>query len=512
MAKARSFKTGWVLRGAAAAALGLTIPGSVFGQKADDKGWDLLDQMRRTESVALQKLDSVVRTALAEADKLAVADPDKAVARILTALSAVEEDNVSPKERREAALKQLKNRLNTLQSAVADTGSKAEERDRKAKAVARQAADRDRYAQEVEDIRARLAGISKLQEGGNYSGAAKEATDFAKQYPGTSVGRAADQSAEAADKAAMLRKGQNEKNQGLFNGFHDVSKSLILPKGDVDFPSDWAEKTQRRASTNQLTSKERAIMKALGDNVSVSFKNTRLEAALEQLRVKSGQSILLDPEALKEVDATYDSPVTLDAKAVSLRTALKKILSEVGLTYIIKDETIYVTSLARARETMVVKRYYIGDLLASMGGTSLPANTGLPIAVGPQVKAFITPQGIPGMVFGQSNAVIPPQTVNQIDMLQNQAQTIENAKIIVDMIKNSVDPNSWTTSGGAGTISFHAGSMSIIIKQTAEMHALLGSGPDQITNENLLPRAQRVSGAHHLSRCADPNLRPATRS
>ena len=475
MAKARSYKTGWVLRGAAAAALGLAIPGSVFGQKADDKGWDLLDQMRRTESVASQKLDSVVRSALAEADKLAVSDPDKAVARILSALSAVEEDNVSPKERRELALKQLKNRLNTLQAAVADTGSKAEERDRKAKAAARQAADHDRFAKDVDDIRARLAGITKLQEGGNYSGAAKEATDFAKQYPGTSVGRAADQSAEAADKAAMLRKGQDEKNQGLFNGFHDVSKSLTLPKGDIDFPSDWAEKTKRRASTSQLTSKERAIMKALGDNVSVSFKSTRLEAALEQLRVKSGQPILLDPEALKEVDATYDSPVTLDAKAVTLRTALKKILSEVGLTYIIKEETIYVTSLARARDTMIVKRYYIGDLLASMGGTSLPSNAGLPIPTGPQVKAFITPQGLTGLAYGGA-VPLPQQGVGPVDMLQNQAQTITNANMIVDMIKNSVDPNSWTTSGGAGTITFHAGSMSIIIKQTAEMHALLGSG------------------------------------
>ena len=415
-------------------------------------------------------------SALAEADKLAASDLDKAVARILTAVAAVEEDNVSPKERREAALKQLKNRLNTLQTAVVDTDNKAEERARKAKAAARQAADHDRFAQEVDDIRARLAGIGKMQEGGNYSGAAKEATDLSKQYPGTSVGRAADQSAEAADKAAALRRGQEEKNQGLFNGFQDVSKSLTLPKGDIDYPNDWAEKTKRRASTNQLTSKERAIMKALGDNISVTFKNTRLEAALELLRVKTGQPILLDPEALKEVDATYDSPVTLDAKAVTLRTALKKILSEVGLTYIIKDETIYVTSLARARDTMIVKRYYIGDLLASMGGSSLPSNAGLPIPTGPQIKAFVTPQGLTGLAYGQPGVVFPQQGVTQIEMLQNQAQTIVNANMIVDMIKNSVDPHSWTTSGGAGTITFHAGSMSIIIKQTAEMHALLGSG------------------------------------
>ena len=142
----------WILTGAAAAALGLAIPGSVFGQQADEKGWDLLDQMRRVESVASQKLDSVVRTAFAEADKLALTDPDKAVVRLLTALSAVEEDTTSPKDRREAALRQIKNRVNSIQMAAAATAGKTEELQRKAKAAARQVADQDKFNQELEEI------------------------------------------------------------------------------------------------------------------------------------------------------------------------------------------------------------------------------------------------------------------------------------------------------------------------------------------------------------------------
>ncbi len=63
MVKAPYYKTGWILRGAAAAALGLAMPGFGFGQNGDDKGWDLLDQMRRVEKVSSQKLDLEVRTA-----------------------------------------------------------------------------------------------------------------------------------------------------------------------------------------------------------------------------------------------------------------------------------------------------------------------------------------------------------------------------------------------------------------------------------------------------------------
>jgi hypothetical protein len=474
MAKAPFYKTGWILRGAAAAAFGLAMPGFGFSQNGDDKGWDLLDQMRRVEKVSSQKLDLEVRTALVEADKLAASDPDKAVARLLTAMAVVEDDKVSPKERRESALKVLKDRLNSIQAKVATTGSRPEDREQKEKAAARQRAEQEKFAQDANDIRARLAGIGKMQETGNFAGAAKEASDLSKQYPTLPAARASDLTADSAEKSVAVNKARTEKNQGLFNGFNDVSKSLILPGGDIEYPKDWAEKTRRRADTNQLTTKERAIMRALSSNVSISFKNTRLEAALEQLRTQTGQTILLDPEALKEVDATYDSPVSMDARGVTFRTTLKRILAGVGLTYIIKDEAILVTSLARARETMIVKRYYIGDLLASMGTSTLASNTGLPIQTVPPVKPFVTPAGVPGLIYGGA-VPLPQPGVSPSDMLQNQAQTAENAKLIVDMIKNSVDPNSWTTSGGAGTISFHGPSMSIVIKQTAEMHALLGS-------------------------------------
>lgn len=475
MAHTPRVKSRWFLQGAAAAALGLSLPSVGLCQGGDDKGWDLLDQMRRTEKVSSQKLDLEVRTAITEADKLAASDVDKAVARLGAAIALVEQDNVSPPERRELALKQLKSRLSALQAGAANTASRNEDQDKKAKAATRQAAERDRFAQDVNDIKARLALIGNMQQSGNFEGAAKEASDFKKQFPGTLAGQAIDQAAEIAEKSAASTKGQLEKNQGQLEAFNDVSKSATLPKGDIEFPKDWVEKTKRRAEVNQLSSKERAILKALTAPVSVGFKNTRLEAALEQLRTISGQSILLDPEALKEVDANYDSPVSLAARGVSLRTALKKVLAEVGLTYIIKEEAIYVTSMARARETMVVKRYYIGDLLASMNTTSLPINNGLINPPAATIRPFITPAGIPALSYGGPVPLSQP-AVTQLDMLQNQAQTQENARLIMDMIKNSVDANSWTTGGGAGTISFHGPSLSIIIKQTAEMHALLGSG------------------------------------
>jgi hypothetical protein len=470
----RWHKSGWFLGEAASVVLALSFSGGAFGQDGD-KGWDLLDQRRRVETVSTQKLALEVRTALADAEKLAAADPDKAVARLLAALTTIEADNVSPKDLRDLAVKQLKNRINNLQSGVANTPNRADEQEKKDRAIVRQRAERDQFAQDVADVKARLASIGKMQQDGNFDAAAKEAADLNKKYPAIPATRAADQSAEVADKAVLLNRGIIQKNQGLFAGMNDVSKSAVLPRGDIDYPSDWTEKTKRRASANQLSNKEREIMRGLASSITLNFKNAKFESALDQLRAKTGLPILLDPEALKEVDATYDSPVSLDARSVTLRTALHKVLGQIGLAYIIKDEAIYVTSIVRARDTMVVKRYYIGDLLASMGSTALPSNNGLPIQAGPNVRAFVTPYGVPGLVYG-GNVPFPGQAVTATEMLGNQAQAQENAKLIMEMVKNSVDPHSWTTGGGQGTISFHPGSLSIIIKQTAEMHALLGNG------------------------------------
>jgi hypothetical protein len=47
---------------------------------------------------------------------------------------------------------------------------------------------------------------------------------------------------------------------------------------------------------------------------------------------------------------------------------------------------------------------------------------------------------------------------------------------IVEMIKGSVDPNSWRDNGGEGTIVFDPRTLSIIVKQTSEVHSILGSG------------------------------------
>ena len=74
-----------------------------------------------------------------------------------------------------------------------------------------------------------------------------------------------------------------------------------------------------------------------------------------------------------------DKPLSLDKKAledtgldmrrlvsypgdVTAQTALRSVLQSQGLTYVVKDRTIFVVTLDKAREALVTRSYYLGRL------------------------------------------------------------------------------------------------------------------------------------------------------
>jgi hypothetical protein len=153
---------------------------------------------------------------------------------------------------------------------------------------------------------------------------------------------------------------------------------------------------------------------------------------IEYLQKVTGQTILTDKQSLDEANVTYDTPVTLRLPKVATRTVLKRVLGDLGLTYVIKDESIQVTTPARAKDMMVTRAYYIGDLVAI-------AN----VFYGPDMNALEMTKAI---------------------------------STVISTVQDQVDPHSWLPGGGNGTIVYDPISMSLIIKNSAEVHYMLGGG------------------------------------
>src|SRR5262249_39768891 len=94
---------------------GLMTGGDAFAQAPRNDGKEQLEQVRRLNEIAAQKIEADVRAAYQEADRLSTTDPERAAARLKSALSQVEDDPSLSMERRDSLTRMLKVRIRYLE-------------------------------------------------------------------------------------------------------------------------------------------------------------------------------------------------------------------------------------------------------------------------------------------------------------------------------------------------------------------------------------------------------------
>jgi hypothetical protein len=194
------------------------------------------------------------------------------------------------------------------------------------------------------------------------------------------------------------------------------------PTADPDYPS-------HKQPNHLPTERENAILKQLNTMIRVDFRNDTFKDVIEHLQQETGQPIVVDQQAMKEANVTYEaSTVTLKVSA-STRSVLKKTLVELGLTYVIKDESIHITTPARARDMMSARVYAVDDLAGLVEFRFGPGTT--PIALARQVNELMA------------------------------------------RIRTNILPETWEKGGGAGVIYFDQPTMMFVVRQSAEVHFLL---------------------------------------
>jgi hypothetical protein len=415
--------------------VGLPLAGRGAAQEGPAKDESYLEQVRRRNEVAAQRVEAEVRSAMRAAQRLSATDPAGAVEALKTTLARLETDDTLPDDRRSGLVRAVKDRIRVTESLARRATPRAEPRPQGTPA---RRSPTDSRLTEGQTLSLSLQAVRGLLKDGQVAEARRQVEDLARRYPDNPAVLAARRTVSSVDQLGGIRGQRGDSERRLAAAFNDTDRSALPPLGEVEFPKDWADKSEKRATTIPLTAKERAILLALNKPVSVQFKDTRFQEVIDSLSNAMGQPILLDENALKEAQVNYDTPITAQVRGVAARTLLRKILGEFGLAYVVKDQTLQVTSALKAKELMVVRSYYLGDLLGNAG-----------------FGGFL---GLPSV--GDNNPVQVSQQVNQI----------------MDLIQNSVEPMSWQKNGGNGTITFHAPTMSLVIRQSAEVHAILAGG------------------------------------
>ena len=367
---------------------------------------DDLNRILDRDRIAAQKLQGDANHALAQSRVLERSNPSRAAEMLQDALAKVRNAVELPAEERARLLQRLQTRLREV-TALAQERARAEE-----------------------DAAARAALKAQQQEGRDRerepAGNGPRPT-LPNQGPSGIAGKFIE---SRNNQLSTLDRQRTERATRNHEALTNVQKSAVQINGPLELSKDWARISER--GKPKLTTKEVDLLKALNSTLSVDFDKRRLSQVIDLLQDKAGLTILVDESSLKDANVDlYEDTVTFKVNKVTVRTILKKILADRGLTYVIREGMVNVVTQQKAREMMVVRAYPINDLVA----------TNDPIFWGP--------------IF-------------------NRAFMLQNAQMIINMIQSSVEPSQWNVNGGPASITFHEPTMSLVIRASAEMHFQMG--------------------------------------
>lgn len=400
----RLFMLAWL------ALVGVNCPSII---QADDPPSALQDAATRAR---LQKdaLKATVDSAISKAGKL---DPDAASIVLQSAETEVNEASYLSPADKKAFLGQLAARKKELSKPAAAGTPASPAR------MPREEVDKN------ERIREELNIIKALDKNGDSATAKKKLKELAAKYPGTP---AISQYLELTSRSEMLNdynRLSKARGSGEQSALNDVGPGTVPPNGSIKYDEKkWKDITHPDKGrkpfgsvANNLSKREKEILAILDQfsKTHFNFSNTSFEQVKKQLEDELGMQLVIGKQTMEEVRLTYESTLSYEIpKGVTKRNLLKSVLSELGLTYVIKGEILQVVSFTQAKSELRTGMLDVGTLIRN----------------------------------GQ------------------------NADALIKLIKLQVEPDSWEGAGGNGTITY-AGNGLLVIKNSAEVIYQLGARP-----------------------------------
>ena len=346
----------------------------------------ILDEVARGQIIG-EKLKLEVSRAIQEANAISATEPDAALTLLKRAYGAV-------KSTADASIDLRQQLGRQLQSVIADVRSKkevaeqnqikAEERssvqEAEKRLIEKLQLEDERLEQLVDRVRALLA---EAQRGNDeaYREAESAAQAAVQMSPNNGEANAARFNAEAAfqlNQAFRIRGMRADKFLATLEQV-ELSHVPFPDEPPVLFPSPeiWKAMTERRdkyksVDLHKSSKAEERIAKSLDDQTEVNFTDSPLVDVIQYLSDFHNIPIIIDTEALNEEGIATDTPVTRTLAGVKLRSALKIMLTPLGLAYVIEDEVMKITTIAKEAEKMTTRVYPVGDLavilIAQQGG------------------------------------------------------------------------------------------------------------------------------------------------
>ena len=350
--------------------------GDFEGNPSDGRSL-ILDEVGRQQIIG-EKLRLEVSRAIQDARRLEAIEPDNAITILKRADGAVKSTIDAPIDLRQQLGKQL-------QGVIADVRAQKEVADQKQihlqERIAVQESEKrlqEKLSLEDEKLESLIDRVRALMHDGERGNdaayvEAEAAAEAAQQMkPNSGVSAAARFNTEASFQLNMAFRLRNLRAEKFLKTLEQVELSHV-PFPDeppVLFPAPevWKALSERRkqyasVDLHKSSKAEDRIAAELDKQTDVDFQDQPLTDVVTFLADFHNIPIIIDNEALTEEGIAPDTPVTRTLTGVKLRSALKIILQPLQLSYIIEDEVMKITTLAKEKERLQTRVYPVGDLV-----------------------------------------------------------------------------------------------------------------------------------------------------
>lgn len=340
-----------------------------------DPNASLLDDQQQRVRLLTEKLRNQVSNAI---DSARHAEPEIGLAELKQTLGAVKSAiDIGPEDRQQL-LKQLESQIlqaetqkDIRQQMLTRALERRAQQEAQARLTEQAMLDEERLENLIDRVRSlMLEGRHGRDEA--YSEAEQVADVAINLRPGEGSSAAARFDAESALQLTRAYRLRARRADQFLEMLHQVELSHI-PFPDeppIRFPPAevWKALSERRKQWAQVdlkrsTPNEARIQKALAETTEVSFTDNPLEEAMNYLEDLHHIEIWLDKTALSDEGINSDQQINLVMSGISLRSALRLILEPLGLTYLIEDEVMKITTQAKADEKMSTRVYPVADLV-----------------------------------------------------------------------------------------------------------------------------------------------------
>lgn len=486
-----------------------------------------LEQVSSQQEVLRQKLVREITNEEKAAEELAQRDPRGALANMQKLRERVAAAEVEPAAKK-YLLTMVDRRVSELTIFVEQNKSTIENDANNAEIKA----DLLRKQELTFEVQNKLAEMveqfNQLMDEARYAEAeviAKQANDLVPRDPVVIV---------MVEKARLARNIANslaikaDSEAGFLNAMEDVQRAGVVNVGDdnplVFNAKRWEDLTKSKYRTMQertrLTPAEQEIQRSLNKPVEVKFENRPLSEVLNTLGRMTDVNVHFDEQGLHAEGATTDMPVTIDlTQPISLKSALNLILQPKGLSYVIQNEVLLITSEQTRDANTYAKVYYVADLVMPIPNFVPNYNLGLPGAIRESLNALgygIAPRsgGAGPLTIAQNEQQqLGPQQISPLGLAANgnpdvlgqagmngmlpsaggtrQPQmaagpgglgggVIADFDSLIELITTTISPQSWDEVGGPGSISGFDTNLSLVVSQTQEVHEQLADLLEQL--------------------------------